>query len=699
MTDTSSASASGPRWLPWVCLGLLVLPFHPLWVDFEQVRRGLLLVLVGTLLCAMPRLPTVRGGGIGLLFVGGLALSALAQLAVQNAFHSDDTPWSFQPWEAAYRIAHWLALLVIVRVGSLTNAAAMAMPVAGLLLATAAFGLMQRLGVAEIGGYGVEREPVSTLGNLNVASEWTAVAAAATAVLLPHVASSRRWLPIAALVCAGAYLVVNPSRSGKVAATIGLVLLALMRRKERGWLPLALSAGGALLGALVLAATALPQLDKVAMRKELERGTVTLQVRFEIARGAMELLKESPVFGKGPGQFQVEYPRHRSQQEIEASSYQRQFTTEVRTAHDDWLELLVDGGLPMIVLFGAMLFALQRGQRDKTRLVPMFVLLLLMFIRAPVFNAPAAALAFWLVGSQSDPVQQSNRRRWFGVGLAVVTGICLIVLGALPIAGNSAFAPYLRAKRDGQPAPIEAAESASGWMPFEPRWLEVRAREAMLDGDLQQAAHLSAKALELRPFSPPLLLLLGEVLARGARYGEAIQVARRGLTYDRQNPELRQLVSTAHAELGDVDRAIREVVVDPHPLLRENLESHFADLADRAGERNELRQANRYLIEYLFVAIANRSGNRDEESLKLVREFQKQASEAARRYGREREDMRWMITGGLAALDAGRADLCDGYAGMAKKFGARLTDWQRELLGDQLDRLRKRPAWAALLGE
>jgi hypothetical protein len=157
------------------------------------------------------------------------------------------------------------------------------------------------------------------------------------------------------------------------------------------------------------------------------------------------------------------------------------------------------------------------------------------------------------------------------------------------------------------------------------------------------------------------------------------------------------LVSTAYAELGDVERAIREVVVDPHPLLRESLEGHFADLADRAGKRNELRQANRYLIEYLFVAIANRSGNRDPESLRLVREFQKQASEAARRYDREREDMRWMITGGLAALDAGREDLCDGYAAMAQKFGARLTDWQRHLLGDQLDRLRTRPAWAPLL--
>ena len=57
MMGDASDRSPGPRWLPWVCLGLLALPFHPLWVDFEQVRRGLLLVLVGALLCALPRLP------------------------------------------------------------------------------------------------------------------------------------------------------------------------------------------------------------------------------------------------------------------------------------------------------------------------------------------------------------------------------------------------------------------------------------------------------------------------------------------------------------------------------------------------------------------------------------------------------------------------------------------------------------------
>jgi hypothetical protein len=57
----TAAAAPGARLAPWLCFGLLLLPFHPLWIDFEQVRRGLLLMLAGGVLIAWPRLVAVRG--------------------------------------------------------------------------------------------------------------------------------------------------------------------------------------------------------------------------------------------------------------------------------------------------------------------------------------------------------------------------------------------------------------------------------------------------------------------------------------------------------------------------------------------------------------------------------------------------------------------------------------------------------------
>lgn len=688
--------ARAPRWLPWLCLGLLALPFHPLWVDFEQVRRGLLLLLTGTALLALPRLPHVRGERFALIFVGGLIGCAIVQAAMQAAYHDDNTPWSFQTWEAAYRIAHWLGLLVLVRIGAMLDPAALVAPLSTTVLLTSTFGLLQHLGLAEIGGYGVEREPVSTLGNLNVASEWTAVAGIAMAVLANKATGKIRWLAVAALLTACAYLTINPSRSGKVAMLAGLVLLAVMRRKQREFLPLALAAGGAVLGIALTAIAERPQLDAVAMSKELERGTVTLDIRFEIADAATKLWGESPIFGKGPGQFAVEYPRFRSQREIEASSFERQFTTEVRTAHDDWLELLIDGGLVALVLFAAMLFALQRGSRDKTRLVPIFVLLLLMLVRAPLGNAPAAAVAFLLIGSRVDVATRSVLWRRLGLAGTVVTGIVLLVLGALPVAGNTAFAPYVRAKRDSTRPPIEAASSASSWMPYEPRWLQIEAREQLNRGDLQQAAHLAARAIALRPFSPPLLLLLAEVLAKGSQYGAAIQVADQGLTLDPQNPELRALKSTALAELGDVERAIAAVVIDPHPLLRAGLENHFADLALRAGQRGEPKQALRYAIEQSFVGLCDRLGSQAPENLTAIRTLNKDLSKRIKLAERKDVDARFFVTGAIEALDLS-PELAKSFALEAAKQRARLTDWQAALLGDQLDRLRQIEEWQPLL--
>ncbi|MBL8736967.1 MAG: hypothetical protein JNL12_11110, partial [Planctomycetes bacterium] len=172
-----------PAWPTWLLLGLLVLPFHPLWVDFEQVRRGLLLLLAGASLVLLPRLRAVRGERAALGFVGFLLLCGLVRAATDAWLRDAKTPASFQAADAGYRLAHWLALGVLLRFGALQRTRA-SLPFAGVLLATSLFGLLQRLGLAEIAGYGVEREPVSTLGNLNVASEWTAVAAMVTAVLL-----------------------------------------------------------------------------------------------------------------------------------------------------------------------------------------------------------------------------------------------------------------------------------------------------------------------------------------------------------------------------------------------------------------------------------------------------------------------------------------------------------------------------------
>ena len=168
---------------------------------------------------------------------------------------------------------------------------------------------------------------------------------------------------------------------------------------------------------------------------------------------------------------------------------------------------------------------------------------------------------------------------------------------------------------------------------------------------------------------------------------------------DPANPELRALVSVALAELGDVERAILEVVETPHPVLRAGLAQHFFELAERAEQRGEREQASRYLIEQMFIAIADNSGNTDKETLQMIGFLQLNMQKELERCGRSSTDLRWLYSGALAALDADSIELANSYGEAAASKGARLERWQTELLGDQLDRLRALSAWRRLLNE
>ena len=687
------AARAPRRFAAALWLSALVLPFHPLWVDFEQVRRGLLLLLAGTSLILLPSLRPVRGERAALGFVGFLLLCGLLR-GFGDAFLRDErTPASFQVWEAIASMAHWLALGVALRLGARWRDEA-PVPFGALLLTTSLFGLLQRAGLAELAGYGVEREPVSVFGNGNVASEWTAVAATVVAVLCERCTGRTRGLLLASLATAVAYLVVNGSRSGLIALPIGLVLLAVLRRKQAPWPPLLAALGGALLGTVLHSGLPRPELgDAAAATAELQRGTNTLQVRFEIAKGTTRLFGESPIFGHGPGQFVVHYPRFRSQQEIELSSHGRQFATEVRNAHDDWLELLVDGGLPALVLFAALLFVLQREQRDKANLLPLFVLLLLMLVRSPLGNAPAIAAALWLCGEPREIAPMAAWRRPLGV----VLGLCMLLLGFLPVAANCAITSFQRPVPAGQLRPIEAAARAAWWMPYEPRWLQLLAQSELPDperghvGNLAAARRHAAAAVALRPFDPQLYELLVEVLVHGKAFDQARSLVRFALSIDPVHPELRMWNSWLLMQRGTIGEAIAAVAQQPHARLREQLAAHFAALADASGDAEA---SAHFRAEHHFVAALDGLGDKAPERLDATKEHVKEMT-VAMQQARVR-DARPLVLGALHFLDRGMVQDVIDYGRASTKQPA-LQPYQRELLGAQLERLRQFEAWQPFL--
>jgi O-antigen ligase/tetratricopeptide (TPR) repeat protein len=683
---------SGPRWLTWLFLPLLVLPFHAFWADFEQVRRGLLLVLAGVCLVGC-RLRPVRGERLWLALLGWLLLSAIVNHVEQGAARAADTTPSFHSWDAVYRLAHWTALAVVLRIGALAPSG-FPVPCAVVLVVTSLFGLLQRAGLGEVCGYGVEREPVSAFGNLNVASEFTAVAAMVVAVSGPfHGGTARRWLQPAALVLAGAYLVVNQSRSGLVALPVGLLLWWVLRRRERGFLPLAFALGGAALG-LLFEATAVARAPAAPATAAPQRQASTLDVRWEINKGSARLFAENPVIGHGPGQFAVQYARVRSPQEIELSSFERSFPTEVRTAHNDWLELLVDGGLPALVLFALALFALQRGAGDKTRLLPLFVLLLLMLVRSPLGNAPAVAAALLLAGTPAaTSTVSAGWRRFVAAGF----GLLLVALGLVPIAANCLFAPYQSALAYGGVPKSSAVAAAADWMPFEPRWQQLLAQEQMASGQFHEAALTAASALRLRPYEPQHYLLLGEARARGSKYEDAVLLAQHGLQFDPPNPELRVLLSTVLAQLQRPEEAIAAVVDQPHPKLRQGLGAHFHDLAKLARDRGNKQVAARFAVEQHFLAALDTLADHTPAAREATKAHLDAMRAAMQEAGRTREDLRVYVVGALLAIDLGNRNLAIQAGEGAKRLDVPLPGWQRDLLGAKLEPLQAIEVWAQVL--
>ena len=682
---------SGPRWLPWLFLPLLVLPFHPYWADFEQVRRGLLLVLVGACLIGC-RLQPVRGERLWLVLIGWLLLSAIVNHLEQGVAGTADTTPSFQLWDAVYRLAHWIALAVVLRLGAQAPSG-FAAPCAIVLVATSLFGLLQRAGLGEIGGYGVEREPVSVFGNMNVASEFTAVAAMVVAVSGPFgEGTARRWLPCVALVLAGAYLVVNHSRSGLVALPLGLLVWWVLRWRNRGWVPLAFALGGAAFGLLV--DDAAPRVPAATVTAQSARMASTLDVRWEINKGSGRLFAENPVFGHGPGQFAVQYTRVRSPEEIDMSSDERRFATEVRTAHNDWLELLVDGGLPALVLFSLALLALQRVAGDKTRLLPLFVLLLLMLVRSPLGNAPAVAAALLLAGDPTTPGPPAAAwRRLVAAGI----GLLFVGLGLVPIAANCLFAPYQCALAYGEVPPRSAVAAAADWMPFEPRWQQVLAQEQIATRDFVNAARTAARALSSRPYEPQYYLQLGEALARNSKYEDAVLCARHGLQIDPPNLELRVLLSTVLAQLQRPEEAIAAVVIAPHQRLRKTLEAHFLSLAKLARDRGNKQVAARFAVEQHFLGAIDSVSDHTPAALTATKFHLDAMRGSMQEAGTTREDLRLYVVSALHAIDLGNRDLAIQAGEGAKRLDVPLAGWQRDLLGAKLEPLQTIEVWAQVL--
>jgi hypothetical protein len=677
-----------PRWLPLAVLLPLVALLDPCWLDFEAARRAQLLVVVGAAVLLAPR--WFMHGPRGDRWLSALICWLSAALLFRSGFSGPD---------ATVRLAHAWALILLLRLGHRTGGDPWRRTAAPLLLLAATAGILQRFGV--MSALGTPEQPVSLFGNLNVAAEFVAIAAAAVAVGF----ASQRRLGALALLLGGAYAVLNGSRSALVALPAALLFAAACDRgrplRDRlGPLTCVLVGGalGALLPASPAAANPAANVTRPAAAPPTSLAAATIEVRLEIARSGLSMLVEAPLFGHGCGQFAVQYPRFRSQREIELSSFGRAEMRRVGTAHDDWLEVAIEGGVPALLLLLGFVIARWRAVTDRICLTPLVALGLLMLVRAPLGNAPAVALALLASANAGPSLVATADGAVRRVALRIV-GLALLALGVAVLTAVTLLGRAVAAAPAG-PEPAAVERALAPW-PYDPTaWqllASVRRQRASNAGDALAALDAADHAVALRPHEPSYRLLRADLLRLSHRFPEAkrelAEVARLDPGEPQVNVQLAGVFFTEH----DVDGTVAALCTDPPPVLRRSLAVRFDEFATLATQQGDAAAARRFLAEASCVRALDATGAIDARGRAVSGERFATMRLAFEQAGLHDGDMREYVVLALRALDAGDPGAAALAANAAARRERKMPAWQWSLLAPFAERLRAVTEWRALL--
>lgn len=208
------------------------------------------------------------------------------------------------------------------------------------------------------------------LGNEGHLAQVTAIALVATVVLTSQ--ARTRWVRVAAGGASVLYLAAlavnrNLTALATVAAGVGVALV--LERGRRALVPI-----GLVLIAVVLGVAAHPPFrarvtDAV---RAVQRGDWDALTTYRLGpwTAALEMIRERPFVGFGPGTFGAEFTAHRLRAELR---YRRRFVVPILTsnfgeAHSEYLQAAAEGGTPaamaVLVALAALLTGLTRIAAD-----------------------------------------------------------------------------------------------------------------------------------------------------------------------------------------------------------------------------------------------------------------------------------------------------------------------------------------------
>lgn len=419
------------------------------------------------------------------------------------------------------------------------------------------YGLLQVAGV-DFFSWTFVRSPMSTLGRRNFAAEYLVMAIPCVYYLLAAEKADRFFL-LAAFFLLFLHLVLTFTRASYIGFFFSSVFFLLLffsgKRKK-------IPAGKVF--TILLVIFLFVQTASAAINT-FEKGS--LKSRLLVWKVAAKMVRHNPVFGVGPGNFEIRYPEYKEGvTEVLETAQER-----VTDVHNEYLEMAVETGIPGFLLFMWLLFAAGKtcfvvyrksGRSRRLFIAAVSASLVAVSVNALAsfpFQNPATMLLFWinlaLVGSMAR--EKTGRELKLSPRILNALFAVFLVTGLNMSFRGLAASFYIRkALKAGGAGSVVFAERAEAYNPFSYETLFQAGRVAIDAGDYRKAYRFLLRSKMLHPNSETTHNNLGMVYFKTGHYREAEESFLASLKLNTVMPETYNNLGAVYIKTGRHGEAI-----------------------------------------------------------------------------------------------------------------------------------------------